>query len=91
MKYILSLILLSHVNVGEGVEGMEATKTKDRLGLLELVLTPRKSVKRTLRMSHSQHQQPDLEKFCIDVRSCLFEIYPHLLIFPPPSRKVKSR
>ena len=27
MKYILSLILLSHVNVGEGVEGMEVTKT----------------------------------------------------------------
>ena len=42
-------------------------------------------------MSHSQHQQPDLENFCWDVRSCLFEIYPHLLIFPPPSRKVKSR
>ena len=33
----------------------------------------------------------DLEKFCRVVRSCLFEIYPHLLIFPPPSRKVKSR
>ena len=31
MKYILSLILLSHVNVGEGVEGMELTKRKEYL------------------------------------------------------------
>ena len=31
MKYILSLISLSHVNVGEGVEGMEVTKTKEYL------------------------------------------------------------